>query len=151
MSICNRTQQECRDPQACLANGCPGSLNISGPGCTGCLPGCGYCTMQLGGKERAREAIKGMYKQCGTCERVPCVCTSQTLPPQPDRLKEGANAIRARIKEERALYKHYLGHAKLMNDIEDLHGAWDANCNASEVSCRIDGLLFALEALGEVP
>jgi hypothetical protein len=79
-------------------------------------------------------------------------------PPQPkhitegiSRLREGANAIRARIKEERALYRHYLGHAKIMNDIEDLHGAWDANCNASEVSCRIDGLLFALEALGEAP
>jgi hypothetical protein len=73
-----------------------------------------------------------------------------TKPPQqPDRLKEGANAIRARIKEERKLYAHYLVHVDRMKEQEDLHGGWDAFANASEVSNRIDMLEWCLGQLGE--
>ena len=109
---------------------------MSTTGCTGCLQGCGYCT-QIGLQQYSQSDY---YKRQHTAQS-----------PQPDRLTAGANAIRARIKEERVLYTHYLTHIDQMRAQEDLHGGWDAFANASEVSNRIDGLMFALEALGETP
>lgn len=62
-----------------------------------------------------------------------------------------SDRIRARIAEKREEYAEYLAHAKIRLREEDLHGLWDCGANASEVSNYIDGLLFALEALGEKP
>lgn len=61
----------------------------------------------------------------------------------------GLMAIRARLAEKREEYADYIGHLKMRQREEDLHGCWDASVNAAEVSNYIDGLTFALEALGE--
>lgn len=58
-------------------------------------------------------------------------------------------AIRARLAEKREEYADYLAHGKIRLREEDMHALWDLSVNASEVSCYIDGLLFALKALGE--
>jgi hypothetical protein len=55
--------------------------------------------------------------------------------------------IRERLAEKHALYQHYRAHARKMSDIEDCHGAWDADINASEVSCAIDELEWCLAVL----
>lgn len=59
--------------------------------------------------------------------------------------------IRERLRQKREEYAEFLGHAKTRLREEDLHGLWDCGANASEVSNYIDGLEFALVALGEVP
>ena len=68
-----------------------------------------------------------------------------------DRVREAADKIRDRLKrlgEIEASYTSYL-HDRIAE--RDHHGGWDCCVNLSEVSCERDGLLFALEALGEVP
>lgn len=88
----------------------------------------------------------GYLPDISTRGEVPAVTIQQ-----PDRLQEAANAIRAKLKEEKATYQHYLDHCQKMKDIEDLHGGWDSFANASEVSNRIDTLVWCLEQMGCEP
>lgn len=61
------------------------------------------------------------------------------------------HAIRTRLAEKREEYADYLAHMKMRLREEDLHACWDASINAAEVSSYIDGLEYAIRALGETP
>lgn len=58
-------------------------------------------------------------------------------------------ALRVRLGQKRAEYADYRRHHEMRTAEQDLHGMWDCSINMAEVSAYIDGLLFALEALGE--
>lgn len=57
--------------------------------------------------------------------------------------------IRARLAEKRAEYQDFQRHHEVRTKEEDLHGMWDCCVCMTEVSNYIDGLRFALAALGE--
>lgn len=87
------------------------------------------------------QANSGAYRSDGSC------CPPSR--PQPDRLREGADKIRARLKEKREEYQDFIRHIHIRLREEDAHAIWDAGANLSEVSNYQDGLLYALAALGE--
>jgi hypothetical protein len=98
MSICNQTQQECRDPQRCLQAGCVG-LQLSQP------------------------------------------------PQQPDKLKQGADAIRERIKKLKAIGKTEREYAQFRLDELDAHGLWDSAIAIAEWEIEKDALIWALKQM----
>lgn len=69
----------------------------------------------------------------------------------PESVSRAVELIRERLESRRELYEHYRQHIARMLEEHDAHACWDASVNLSEVSCYIDGLLFALEQLGEKP
>lgn len=119
---CNRTQEECRDHQLCSELQCVEHPMFQGQ--ENYFQGKSLLTA----KEEAQRQV--------------------TQAPERDRLRTAADAIRAKLKEEKATYQHYLDHCQKMKDIEDLHGGWDSFANASEVSNRIDTLLWCLQQMG---
>jgi len=60
-------------------------------------------------------------------------------------------ALRARLAEKQAEYDDFHRHGMVRWKEHDLHGAWDAAINATEVSSYMDGLRYALEVLGVKP
>jgi hypothetical protein len=66
-------------------------------------------------------------------------------------LRTAIAKIRKRLTQKRAEYDDFRGHMAFRMREEDAHGCWDAAVNMSEVSNFIDGLEFALRALGETP
>lgn len=78
-----------------------------------------------------------------------CGSVALALQDEITKRQRAVERVRERLVEKRELFAHYMDHASKMLAIEDCHGAWDASCNASEASCEVDGLLFALEAMGE--
>jgi hypothetical protein len=94
----------------------------------------------------------------GPCDQCPCDRFESAKPRQltPNHKMHGtslaptpspADRIRERIAQKRALYEHYLVHAKQMLGAEDLHGLWDSGANASEVHTGIDELEWCLKVL----
>jgi hypothetical protein len=128
MSICNRTQQECRDPQACLANGCAGQRSC------GLTVGCGKHWQHEGPCDTA--IFDGMV-------------SASRPPQQPDRLREGANAIRARIKELRATHATELEYVQHRLRERDWHGLWDGAIGAAEWEIEITALEWCLGQFGQ--
>lgn len=78
------------------------------------------------------------------------ISTAQSIQAQHDHntLINARMAIRERIAMLESWYQNYLAYLKDRVAGEDLHGIWDSGANMSEVKCEIDGLRFALEALG---
>ena len=60
-----------------------------------------------------------------------------------------ADRLRARLKRLEEIEGSYTAYLQDRIKERDWHGGWDVCINLSEVSCERDGLLFALEALGE--
>lgn len=58
-------------------------------------------------------------------------------------------AITKRLAEKQAEYEDFQRHHQMRTREEDLHGMWDCCVCMTEVSNYIDGLKFALTALGE--
>ncbi len=66
-------------------------------------------------------------------------------------VNSAAAAIRTRLKQKQEEYRDFLEHGRIRLQEEDLHGVWDVAVNATEVAAYIDGLVFALQAMGEKP
>lgn len=58
-------------------------------------------------------------------------------------------SIRNKVGAKREEYEDFSRHMGFRTREEDLHGMWDAAVCMTEVSNYIDGLLFALDAMGE--
>jgi hypothetical protein len=70
---------------------------------------------------------------------------------KPQQQPSTADRLRARLKRLDEIEGSYTAclHDRIKE--RDWHGGWDVCVNLSEISCERDGLLFALEALGEQP
>ena len=92
--------------------------------------------------DQQREVMRDQLKQ---------MAADKAKAAAPDRLTQAANTIRDKLKYKREEYADFRRHLDFRVKEEDAHGSWDCAVCLSEVSNYIDGLLFALEALGAEP